>query len=173
MKTVGTIVWKGLLYFQRAFMIVAGCAVAVLVFVEVMLRYVFGSPLFGVEEMVCMVAMWLYFMGASYGAFERSHIKADVAHLWFHTSRSRTVITTISSFITVVLAVIMVSWTLPYFIWGLKEGETSQALLLPMVWSQSALFFGAIMMTLYFLAEFIDHLLECFGKTAVFKPLAE
>jgi len=171
MKSIGIRIWKGLIYFQRAVMIIAGCAVAVLIFIEVMLRYVFGSPLFGVEELVCMIAMWLYFIGASYGAFERSHIKAELVHLWFKTPRSRAAVDSVSSLITLSLALIMVGWSFPYFVWGITEGETSQALLLPMVLSQSAIFVGAILMALYFLAEFIDHLLESLGKTAVFKNI--
>ena len=154
-------------------MIIAGCIVTVLVFVEVMLRYVFGSPLFGVEEMVCLIAMWLYFIGASYGAYDRTHIKAELVHIWFKTQRSHALINSICSFITFILCVIMIKWSYPYFIWGLKKGETSQALLLPMVLSQSAIFFGAILMSLYFLVELADNILESAGKTAVFKNLSK
>ncbi|MBW1690800.1 MAG: TRAP transporter small permease [Deltaproteobacteria bacterium] len=173
MKDLGLAIWKGLLFFQKWFMIVAGFIVTVLVFVEVLLRYVFGSPLFGVEEMVCLIAMWLYFIGASYGAYERSHIKAELVHLWFKTSRSHAFISTISSSITFFLCVLMIKWSYPYFIWGLKKGETSQALLLPMVLSQSAIFFGSILMSLYFLVELVDHIRESLGKAPVFKESSE
>jgi TRAP-type C4-dicarboxylate transport system permease small subunit len=173
MKKIGLIVWNGLLYLQKWFMIVAGYFVTVLVFIEVLLRYVFGSPLFGVEEMVCLIAMWLYFIGASYGAYERSHIKAELVHLWFKTKRSHALINSLSSFITFVLCIIMIKWSYPYFIWGIKKGETSQALLLPMVLSQSAVFFGSILMSLYFLVELVDHILESLGKSAVFKKSSE
>ena len=158
---------------QKWFMIVAGFSVTVLVFIEVLLRYVFGSPLFGVEELVCLIAMWLYFIGASYGAYERSHIKAELVHLWFKTPRSHALVNSLSSFITFVLCIIMIKWSYPYFIWGIKKGETSQALLLPMVLSQSAVFFGSILMSLYFLVELVDHILESLGKVAVFKEPSE
>lgn len=158
---------------QKWFMIVAGFSVTVLVFIEVLLRYVFGSPLFGVEELVCLIAMWLYFIGASYGAYERSHIKAELVHLWFKTPRSHALVNSLSSFITFVLCIIMIKWSYPYFIWGIKKGETSQALLLPMVLSQSAVFFGSILMSLYFLVELVDHILESLGKSAVFKESSE
>ncbi len=151
---------------------VAGCIVTVLVFIEVLLRYVFGSPLFGVEELVCLIAMWLYFIGASYGAYERTHIKAELVHLWFKTQRSHAFINSLSSSITLILSVIMIKWSYPYFIWGIKRGETSQALLLPMVLSQSAVFFGAILMALYFLVELVDNILESLGKATVFKDLS-
>ena len=172
MKKIGLMVWNGLLYFQRGFIIIAGCVVAVLIFIEVMLRYVFGSPLFGVEELVTLIAMWLYFLGASYGAYERSHIKAELVHLWFKTPRSIARINTLSSLITVALSLIMVSWSYPYFVWGITEGETSQALLLPMVLSQSAVFFGAILMSIYFIAELVDNILESLGKAPFFKNLS-
>ena len=171
MKKIGVMIWKGLLIFQRGFIIIAGCVVAVLIFVEVMLRYVFGSPLFGVEELVTMIAMWLYFLGASYGAYERSHIKAELVHLWFKTPRSLAMVNSFASLITVILSLIMVRWSYPYFVWGIKEGETSQALLLPMVLSQSAIFFGSILMSLYFIAELTDNVLESMGKVPVFKNL--
>lgn len=153
-------------------MIVAGSIVTVLVFVEVMLRYVFGSPLFGVEEMVCLIAMWLYFIGASYGAYDRTHIKAELIHLWFKTRRSKAVVNSLSSLITFTLSLIMIKWSYPYLIWGIKKGETSQALLLPMVLSQSAIFFGAALMSLYFLVELVDHILETLGKDVMSKRIS-
>jgi TRAP-type C4-dicarboxylate transport system permease small subunit len=66
----------------------------------------------------------------------------------------------------------MVRWSYPYFVWGITEGETSQALLLPMVLSQSAVFFGAILMSIYFIAELVDNILESLGKAPFFKNLS-
>lgn len=173
MKRIGLKIWNSLAGLQRWFLIVAGMFVSVLVFVEVMLRYVFGSPLFGIEELVCLIAMWLYFIGATYGAYERSHIKAELAYLWFKTPKSYALVRSVSSGITLVLAIIMIKWSYPYFIWGITEGETSQALLLPMVLSQSAIFFGAILMSLYFLVELGDYIRQSLGKAPVFKPSSQ
>ena len=166
-------IWNGLIHFQKLFMVVAGCLITVLVFVEVLLRYVFGSPLFGIEELICLIAMWLYFIGASYGAYERSHIKAELIHIWFKRPRPYALVKAISSLITFVLSIIMISWTYPYFIWGITKGETSQALLLPMVLSQSAIFFSTILMSLYFFVELIDYILQSLGKTAIFEQLLD
>ncbi|GAI80820.1 unnamed protein product, partial [marine sediment metagenome] len=91
--------------------------------VEVVLRYVLGSPLFGVEELICLIAMWLYFIGASYGAYERSHIKAELIHIWFKKPRTYALIKAIGSLITFILSIIMISWTYPYFIWGITKGK--------------------------------------------------
>ncbi len=171
MKKIGLIIWNGLVYLQKCFIIFAGCSVAVLVFIEVMLRYVFRSPLFGVEELVVLIAMWLYFLGASYGAYERSHIKADIIHLWFKTPRSFAQINAVTSLITVVLCIIMVSWTFPYIVWSIKKGGTTQALLLPRVYSQIAILISAVLMTLYFFVEFLDYLRKSFSKDTASRSL--
>jgi len=173
MKKLGLIIWNGLIYLQKIFMLVAGSIITALVFIEVVLRYVLGSPLFGVEELICLIAMWLYFIGASYGAYERSHIKAELVHIWFKKPRSHALVKAISSLITFILSIIMISWTYPYFIWGITKGETSQALLIPMVLSQSAIFVGAILMSLYFLTELIDYTLQSLGKNTIFEQLSK
>jgi TRAP-type C4-dicarboxylate transport system permease small subunit len=165
-------IWNGLIHLQKIFMVIAGVVITILVFIEVLLRYVLGSPLFGVEELICLIAMWLYFIGASYGAYERSHIKAELIHIWFKKPRSYALVRTVSSLITFVLSIIMIIWTYPYFVWGIIKGETSQALLLPMVLSQSAIFVSAILMSLYFFVELMDYLFQSLGKTAIFEQLS-
>ena len=171
MKKLGLIIWNGLIYLQKIFMLVAGSIITLLVFIEVVLRYVLGSPLFGVEELICLIAMWLYFIGASYGAYERSHIKAELIHIWFKKPRTYALVKAISSLITFILSIIMITWTYPYFIWGMTKGETSQALLIPMVVSQSAIFVGAILMSFYFLTELIDCIFQSLGKNTIFEQL--
>jgi len=173
MKKLGLTIWNGLINLQKIFMLVAGSIITLLVFVEVVLRYVLGSPLFGVEELICLIAMWLYFIGASYGAYERSHIKAELIHIWFKKPRTYALIKAISSLITFILSIIMISWTYPYFIWGITKGETSQALLIPMVLSQSAIFVGAILMSLYFLTELIDYIFQSLRKNTIFEQLSK
>lgn len=152
-------------------MVVGGSVVGVLIFAEVFLRYVLGSPLFGIEELILFIGIWLYFIGASYGAYERTHIKAELINIWFKKGRSLAIVRTISSAVTVILAVILVTWTYPYFRWELAKGGTSQALLLPKILCQSAVFFGSVLMAFYFILELIDNLLLCMGKKQFFLSL--
>ncbi|KUK61302.1 MAG: Tripartite ATP-independent periplasmic transporter DctQ component, partial [Synergistales bacterium 57_84] len=75
---VNTKFWRVLGILQKIIMIISSMAILTLVLVQVLLRYVFVMPLMGVEEVATMVGFWLYFMGASWGTAERSHIKADL-----------------------------------------------------------------------------------------------
>ncbi len=160
------------MFLQVFIMVAGGAVVGILIFVEVFLRYVLGSPLFGIEELILFIGMWLYFMGASYGAFERTHIKAELINIWCKDEKSLNILRTIASAITVVLSLIFVSWTYPYFTWELARGGTSQALLLPKVLCQSAIFFGSFLMSIYFIAELIDNVLLCLGKKQIFITLS-
>ncbi len=163
--------WQGLVQLQRVFMLISGCIITLLVFIQVLLRYVWGSPLFGIEELIVLIAMWLYFIGASYGAYERSHIKAELIHTMVKSPKRYALVRSISSGITFFLSLIMVCWTYPFFIWSITRGGTSQALLLPMYYSQSAVFVGAILMSLYFFVEFVDYILRIFGRNDYFERL--
>ncbi len=169
MKKFFLFIWNALVYLQRWFLIIAGCLITVLVFIEVMLRYVFESPLFGIEELIVFIAMWLYFIGAALGAHDRSHIKADVIHVWVKSPRGMAIIHTINSVITVTLSAIMASWCYDYFLFGIQKGGQSPALRIPLVLPQSAVFVGAILMTLYFFVELVDNFRNAISK----KPTLE
>ena len=173
MKKLALLLWKVPLFIQKCIMVVGGTVVGILIFVEVFLRYVLGSPLFGIEELILFIGMWLYFMGAAYGAYERSHIKAELINIMCKSERSLAVLRTTASIFTVALAVILVAWTYPYFLWELKKGGTSQALLLPKIICQSAVFFGSVLMAFYFTLELIDNFLLALGKKEIFLPLVE
>lgn len=173
MKKLALFLWKTLLFIQKFIMVVGGSVVGILIFTEVFLRYVLGSPLFGIEELILFIGIWLYFMGASYGAFERTHIKAELINIWCKGERSLAILRTISGIFTVALSVILVTWTYPYFSWELARGGTSQALLLPKIICQSAIFFGSLLMAFYFIAELIDNILLCMGKEQFFLSLSE
>lgn len=173
MKKLARIIWYGLIFLQKTIMVIGGCVIAILIFVEVFLRYVLASPLFGVEELILFIAMWMYFLGTSYGAYERTHIQAELLHLWFKNKRSYARVKSVSCMITIFMSITMIKWSYPYFIWGITMGAKSQALLLPMVISQSAVFVGSILMSIYFAAELIDYVLQSTGRKPFFVSNSE
>jgi len=164
MKKLFLFIWNGVVRLQRWFLIVAGCMITVFVFIEVMLRYVFESPLFGIEELITVIAMWLYFIGASLGAYDRTHIKADVIHVWVKSPRGMAIIHTVNSLVTVFLSAVMATWCYDYFIFGIKRWGATPALRLPLVIPQSAVFVGAILMTIYFFVELVDNFKNAISK---------
>lgn len=56
-------------------------AMAIILFIQVILRYVFRSPLFWSEEMSRLLFVWLTFVGASAVLRRRMHIAVDIVPL--------------------------------------------------------------------------------------------
>jgi TRAP-type C4-dicarboxylate transport system permease small subunit len=109
-------------------------------------------------------------MGASYGAYNRTHIKAEMMHLVFKNPRKLALSRAIATSLTLMLAGVMIYWGYLYFIWGITKGERSRILQIPMVFSQISIFVSAILMFFYFLAELIDRLRETVGRNPIFLP---
>ena len=53
-------------------------SVTVIVFIQVILRYVLHAPLMGIEELVLFPAIWLYMLGGANASLERNHIQCNV-----------------------------------------------------------------------------------------------
>ena len=148
--------WQGMDRLQQIILILTSVFISVFMFVEVILRYVFHKPVMGIEEIVPLGAFWLYFIGASYGSYKRTHIKAEVIEMMTENPRTVAVTRVVVSVITFGLSLYLCKWGFDFFVYGLTQGQFSATLFIPMVYSQSAVFFGLILMTFYFLIELID-----------------
>jgi TRAP-type C4-dicarboxylate transport system permease small subunit len=83
------------------------------IFMIVLLRYVFHFNLYGMDEILTIVSMWLYFMGGIYGTYEESHIQGDLLNLawtkrWQYKAHK--------IYIYVVCVFLMLLWSY----WGVK-----------------------------------------------------
>ncbi len=119
------------------------------------LRYIFKSNLYGSDEIILLFAFWLYFMGAVYGSYEDSHIKADLVTVYVKNIRIKDFITLIAQVIMILVNIIVITWAWDYFMWGLEKMPLSTALKIPLVIPQSAVFFGLLLMAFYHIVYFI------------------
>jgi TRAP-type C4-dicarboxylate transport system permease small subunit len=149
-------IWQGMDRLQQVVLIATSLFISVFMFVEVVLRYVLNKPLMGIEEIVPLGAFWLYFIGASYGSFKRTHIKAEVVEMMAKNPRVVAISRVVASAVSFGLSLFLCKWGLDFFIYGLTEGQRSATVFIPMIYSQSAIFFGLVLMTFYFLIEMVD-----------------
>ena len=75
--------------FRAVYKLIAAAVTALLmattglVFYIVVMRYVFKANFYGADEIITLITMWLYFLGAIYGSYEESHIQGDLLNLMF------------------------------------------------------------------------------------------
>ena len=74
---------------QRVLLGVSGALVTLLIFVQVFTRYVLHISIFGIEDLASFLAVWLYFIGGSLGAWERAHISASLVDFIIKSDRPR------------------------------------------------------------------------------------
>lgn len=152
------------------FLIASGVFLALLLFSQVWLRYIFHLPLLWVEEVALIPAFWLYMLGAAYGAYERSHIKVELAHLFTKRPRRRLIIQFVAALFGFALAVLFIRWGYSLLIWDLEFNPQSYTLRLPFLYAHSSMLFGGILVAFYFLIEMVDLARQVFkGKAPLFQ----
>jgi len=160
MGKLANFIWVGLLKIQRLVLVISVCISTTAVFIEVILRYCFNTSFVGIEELAAYCAFWMYFIGASYGAYERSHIKAELTHLIFGNTINYARCRALTSFISFAATAYVIPWAYDYVVWGFQMGEQSSSTLLgstyPVVYFQISIFIGLCLMSFYFLVEFIQ-----------------
>lgn len=151
--------WNTLLKVQRLVMLVALVLTTLAICAEVVSRYILGSSIVGIEELGAYIAFWIYFIGAAYGTYSRSHITAELTHLILRNPAHMAIVKLSTNFISFALLAYIIPWGWRFVEWGYSHNEQSAATFLgstyPIVFFQVAIFIGIILMAFYFLIETI------------------
>jgi TRAP-type C4-dicarboxylate transport system permease small subunit len=132
-----------------------GVLITLTVVLQVILRYIFKVPLFGLEEFSRLIAVWVYFLGAIFGTKWDTHVQGDVAGRLFTTDRSRAVVKAIAWALSLLVCVLFLYHSATYSMWLYGTGERSTGLWWPRIYSVGSMLFGAFFMTIYSIANVI------------------
>lgn len=121
-------------------------------------RYIFKVNFYGYEEIAVLFAFWFYFAGAAYGAYNNTHVSADVVDAYFPDGRTKQVIALIRHIVTACVCALFVYYAYGFFDFGLR-GPMGNFQFQPksMVWriphwtSYLAILIGLIVMDIYFI----------------------
>ena len=154
--------WKAFVAFNRGLLLFC-CLIAVgTIFASVLMRYVFKSNLYGLEEIVTLATMWLYFMGGVDGSYEDSHIDADVLSLAIKSEKVKRVLKIIIKAVCLVVSIVFAKWGIDYLNWAVAVGGVTQTLRIPMLLSRMPLSIAFILMVFFNLYHLINAIL---GRT--------
>jgi TRAP-type C4-dicarboxylate transport system permease small subunit len=147
---------SGLAALQRGFLFFTMGLLTIAMFTEIVSRYVFHNSFFGLEHFIGFASMWVYFIGSAYGSYERSHVKAELIRTIVRSKRTYNIIRAVSAAISTTVSCIFVIWSYEFCMESIAMKETTWTYHVPMVYFQSSLFVGGILMVAYFLWETID-----------------
>lgn len=147
---------SGLVAIQRVFLFSVMGLITAAMFAEIVTRYFFGHSLFGLEQFVGFTAVWIYLIGSAYGAYERSHIKAEFIGVLVKNKRKLNIVKSVSAAVATFMSCVFAYWSYDFCLESVRVRELTPTHWVPMIYFQSALLVGAILMAAYFLWETID-----------------
>ncbi|MBQ0784722.1 MAG: TRAP transporter small permease subunit [Amphritea sp.] len=131
--------------------------VAGMQFVQVITRYVFETPIMGLEEVAVIPTLWLYILGAVNASREDTQIRANVLEIFLKTERARHILLVVSESISLIISGWLTYWAWDYFQYAVRVSKETPTLYLPTLIYESALFIGLLLMTLYVLLHLSRH----------------
>jgi TRAP-type C4-dicarboxylate transport system permease small subunit len=148
---------------QRFLLTVLMVTIAVMVFTQVILRYVFKAPLMGIEEMLLFPSVWLYFIGAMNASLERSQIVARVLEVFLKKEKSVYLVRSIASVISLIVAIWLTYWGWDFLKYSLRVGKVSPTLYIPTIYSDAMVFIALVVISFYTFLELV-HNFDLFKK---------
>ncbi|WP_106229570.1 TRAP transporter small permease [Halomonas ventosae] len=140
---------------MKAVVTVLGIFVSFAIVVGIVSRALLGKPVFGIEELILMAAMWLYMLGAALASRERSHLSADFIQAFSKNRTLNDIARLIATGLSVVMAGFFVAWSYSLFAWGFEKGQVTPVFSIPQYISQASLFVASILLLIYALRDFI------------------
>ena len=151
--------------FINAFSIVAFTTTALLTVIicaAAFFRYILDGDLTGYEEWVKIFAFWLYFSAAAIGAYNRTHVSADLVQAYVPDGKLKDFLVFLKNLITVGVSALFTYYGYEFFMFGFM-GPLGTGIALPTtnVWRISLwvgylpVFMGLIFMTYYFTRDLL------------------
>jgi TRAP-type transport system small permease protein len=145
---------------QNGIVLILLAVIPLLVFTQVILRYVLNLPLMGIEELLLFPAIWLYFLGGSMASKARNHIDCGVLVLYIKKETSLALFRLVRMVLSVIIGCWASYWAYWFFSYSLSKWKQSDLLYLPMFFAESAIFIGVVLMVFFSVVELIDRVNE-------------
>jgi TRAP-type C4-dicarboxylate transport system permease small subunit len=146
-----------LLAFFSLITVICSLLLSLIIAAAAFTRYIIGGDLYGFEEWVKLLAFWLYFMGGAYGAYNNTHVSADVVDSYMKNGTFKRAVIFVRNLITSGISILFTWYGYDFFMFGFM-GPLGTGVAVPRttVWqiplwtSYLAVFLGLIFMTYYF-----------------------
>lgn len=152
--------WRLLLGLERFILVTVSVLAVASVVATVVMRYVLKTDLYGVEEIIILLAMWLYFIGGAYGGYEGSHITADVLSGYLKSGKTKKTLRLIVAVISVLCSLVLAKWGLDYLSFSLRINAKTVSLHLPLFLSQLPIGLCFILSFIYSLYHLVNVILD-------------
>lgn len=128
-------------------------SIAFLVTIQVILRYFLHMPVHFLDEILTLLAVWMYMMGSVNASIEEKHINARILEIFSKKIRYISGLRLISAVISIVISGWLTYWAYDFFSYSLKKGKLSLILKYPTICMESAVFICFVPMFIFACVE--------------------
>ena len=119
----------------------------ILVFIQVVMRYVFSNSLSWSEELARFIFLWLSWIGASYAVKERTHFRVEMfIDMFKGKKRKQSEMVVLAIWFVFALIAAWLGTQVVLFL--IESGQTSAAMEVPMSWVYASVPVGCALMSL-------------------------
>lgn len=147
-------------YCLRGAMVFTGLGLAILMFTQVIMRYVLESPFAGIEEAAILLAVWVSFLGMGYATKQRSHIHGGIVGLIVSDPFKISLLRLFVSIICLITACVFGYFATKYGLFVIEKQRMSLYLQWPKGLWTASMVFGFLLMAGYFLLQAVKDLRE-------------
>ena len=134
------------------------CSVAVMECVQIFLRYILEMPLMWLDESIIFPAVWMYCLGCANAARDNTQIVAKILPVFFKSDRAKAAIDCCAFVFSSVISCWLTWYAGDYFLYAIEISRETGYLFLPLVWGESAIFVGMVLITVYTVLQFFKSL---------------
>jgi TRAP-type C4-dicarboxylate transport system permease small subunit len=145
---------------QEYIMAVFSIVIAFMILMSAVMRYVFHTDFYGMEEIVIILAFWLYFLGSAYAAHEDSHINADLLSSFATTKKSKNILAIIKYSLSLLVSLLTTYWCVGFIVWNIGMNPKSPVYSIPLVISQVSILVSFALMSIYILGHLLNSVKE-------------
>ena len=142
------------------FIIVFGLCLAVLMFTQVLLRYVFASPFVGIEELSLLFGAWFYFLGVAYVTRNGEHIHGGILTMVVTKQNTVRAVRLVMTLLGIVACVIFGYYAIRYALFEISTGRLSSYMRWPKGWWSASLIFGFTGTVAYMVLQALNQFLD-------------
>ncbi|MFA0887762.1 MAG: TRAP transporter small permease [Synergistales bacterium] len=145
-------------------------ALSALVFIQVLMRYVFRSPLMGIEELCYFPSTWLYLFAAVYASSEKSQLYARVLEIFIKDKKKVYLLRAFAAVVSTGILMWLTYWGYDLLKYSLRVEKLTDTLFIRWTLAEGSVFVSFAMMLFYTVVEIVDYILLYKGENL---PLAK
>lgn len=135
--------------FCKTVCLISGIAIPIVILIASFLRYFLRVNFGGYEEIVVLLAFWMYFMGSALASRYDSQIQADMSGLIIKSERKLKYIQLLKHMLSLAISLMATSWAIEYLSWSFGKNPKSIVYKFPMTIPQMAILVSFILMSIY------------------------